>query len=54
MDPFYEKSSTASRLGLLRGGSLLLTTKFPEIPGNNFIDLRKMKGRFDLGAAQWF
>ena len=28
----------------LRGGSLLFTTKFPEISGTHFIDLRKMKG----------
>ena len=35
------------------GGSLLFTTKFPEIPGTHFIDLRKMKGRVDLAATQW-
>ena len=28
----------------LRGGSLLFTTKFPEIPGTHFINLRRMKG----------
>ena len=34
-DPFfYGWGSTASRLEPLRGGSLLFTTKFPEIPGN--------------------
>ena len=33
MDPFYGWSSTASRLELLRGCSLLFTTKSPEIPG---------------------
>ena len=27
----------------LRGGSLLFTTKFPEIPGTHFIDLETMK-----------
>ena len=32
MAPFYGWGSTASRLEPLRGGSLLLTTKFPEIP----------------------
>ena len=32
MTPFYEWGSTASRLQQLRGGSLLFTTKFPEIP----------------------
>ena len=33
MAPFYRLGSTASRLESLRGGSLLFTTKFPEIPG---------------------
>ena len=28
----------------LRGGSLLFTTKFPEIPGTHLIDLGSMKG----------
>ena len=28
----------------LRGGSLLFTTKFPEIPGTRSINLGKMKG----------
>ena len=28
----------------LRGGSLLFTTKFLEIPGTHLIDLGKMKG----------
>ena len=28
----------------LRGGSLLFTTKFPEIPGTHFTDLGRMKG----------
>ena len=31
MAPFYGWGSTASRLEPLRGGSLLFTTKFPEI-----------------------
>ena len=44
MAPFYGWGSTASRLEPLQGGSLLLTTKFPEIPGTDFIDLGKMKG----------
>ena len=42
--PFYRWGSTASRLEPLRGGSLLFTTKFPEIPGTHFIDLGRMKG----------
>ena len=45
MAPFYGWGSTASRLEPLQGGSLLFTTKFPEIPGTHFID---------LGATQWF
>ena len=36
--PFYGWGSTASRLEPLRGGSLLFTTKFPEIPSTHFID----------------
>ena len=32
------------KLELLRGGSLLFTTKFPEIHDTHFIDLGKMKG----------
>ena len=43
MTPFYGSGSTASRLEPHRGGSLHLTTKFPEIPGTNFIYLRKIK-----------
>ena len=39
MAPFYGWGSTASSLEPLRGGSLLFTTKFPEI-----IDLGRMKG----------
>ena len=44
MAPFYGWGSTASRLQPLRGGSLIFTTKFPEIPGTHFIDLGWMKG----------
>ena len=44
MAPFYGWGSTASRLDPLRGGSLLFTTKFPEVPGTHFIDLGRMKG----------
>ena len=44
MAPFYGWASTASRLQPLPGGSLLFTIQFPEIPGTNFIDLRRMKG----------
>ena len=44
MAPFYGWDSSASRLEPLRGGSLLSTTKFPEIPGTHFIELGSMKG----------
>ena len=50
---FYRWGSTASRLEPLRGGSLLFTNKFPEIPGTHFIDPRRMKGSINLGATQW-
>ena len=35
MAPFHGWGSTASRLEPPQGGSLLFTTKFPEIPGIN-------------------
>ena len=54
MHPFYGQGSTVSRLEPLRRGSLLFTTKFPEIPGNHFIDLGRMKGLVKLEATQWF
>ena len=54
MAPFYGWGSTASRLEPLQGGSLLFTTKFPEIPGTHFIDLGRMKGWVDLAATHWF
>ena len=44
MAPFYGWGSTASRLQSLRGGSLLSTLQFPEIPGTHFIELGRMKG----------
>ena len=44
MAPFYRGGSTPSRLEPIRGGSLLFTTKSPEIPGTHFIDLERMKG----------
>ena len=54
MAPFYGRGSAASRLELLRGGSLLFTTKFPEISGTRITDLGRMKGGVDRGATQWF
>ena len=44
MAPFSGWSSTASRLGPLRAGSLLFTTKFPDIPVTHFTDLGRMRG----------
>ena len=44
MTPFYGWALAASRLEPLRGGSLLFTTKLPEIPGTHFVDLGRMKG----------
>ena len=54
MAPFYGWGSVVTRLEPLRGGSLLFTAKFPEVPGTHFIDLGRMKGRVDLGATRWF
>ena len=44
MVSFYGQGSTPLRLGPLQGGSLLFTTKSPEIPGTHFIDRGRMKG----------
>ena len=44
MASFYGWGSSASRLKPLQGGSFPFTTKFPEIPGTHFINLRMMKG----------
>ena len=44
MAHFYGWGSTASRLKPLRGGSLLFTIKFPDIPGSHFTNLGRMKG----------
>ena len=44
MAPFYGWGSTVSRLEPLQGGSLLFPTKFPEIPGTHFVNLKRMKG----------
>ena len=43
MTLFYQWDSTSSRLEALRGGSLIFATKFQEIPGTYFIDLRWWK-----------
>ena len=44
MAHFYGWGSTASRLEPLQGGSLLFTTKFPDISGSHFTNLGRMKG----------
>ena len=44
MTPFCGWGSTASGLQPLRGGSLLFTIHFPEIPDSHFIDLGRMEG----------
>ena len=54
MAPFYGWGSTSSRLEPLREGSLLFTTKSPEIPGTHFIHLRRLKGWVNLGATRGF
>ena len=55
MIPFYGWSSTTSKsTEPLRGGSLLFTTKFPEIPDTHLIDLGRMKGWVEDEATQWF
>ena len=55
MTPFYGWGSNASRrLEPLRGGSLLFTAKFPEIPGTQFFHLGRMKGWVEIGATQRF
>ena len=38
----------------LRGDSLLFTTQFPGVPGTHLINFRRMKGRVNLVATQWF
>ena len=45
MAPFYELGSNYLKATEpLHRGSLLFTTKFPEIPGTHLIGLRGMKG----------
>ena len=52
MAPFYGWGSTASRLEPLRGGSLLFTTKFPEVPGNEGLDFCLNWGEDELGTKE--
>ena len=55
MAPFYGWGSTASGLEPLRGGSVLFTTNFAEIPGTHFINLGRMKGWvvLNMGPVDW-
>ena len=59
MTPFYGWGSTASRLQLLRGGSLPFTTQFPEILSTHFIDLRRLSQPWshpvvlNMGPVDW-
>ena len=50
MASFYGWGLTATRLEPLRRGSLLFTTKFPEIPGTHFTDLGS--SYFQMGEKQ--
>ena len=54
MAPLYGWGSTASRLQPLRGGSLLFTIQFPEVPGTHFIDLGRMKAELTLEPPSGF
>ena len=38
----------------LRGGSLLFTTQAQRVPGTHLINLERMKGWAEFGAAHWF
>ena len=49
MAPFCGWGSNVSRLEPLRGGSLLFTTKFPEIPGTQSSTLEPPSG-FEQGT----
>ena len=42
--PFLWMGFNCLKATATSGGSLLFTTKFPEIPGTHFIDLGRMKG----------
>ena len=52
MAPFYGWGSTASRLEPLRGGSLLFTTKFPEISGTHSTGNLRKRESFSHGLNE--
>ena len=54
MAPFYGWGSTASRLEPLQGGSLLFTTKFPEIPGTHLSTSEGWKAESTLEPPSGF
>ena len=54
MAPFYGWDSTTSRLEPLWGGSLLFTTKFPEIPGTYLSTLEGWKAESTLEPPSGF
>ena len=49
---FYGWGLTVLRLEPLQGSSLLFTTNFPEIPGTNFTNFRRMKEDERASVAQ--
>ena len=51
---FYGCGSTTLRLEPLQGGSLLFTTKFPQILGTHFINLGTMKAELTLEPPRGF
>ena len=53
MVPFYGWGSTTSRLEPFRGGSLLFTTKFPDITGTHFTDFGRMKSGSHSVVLDW-
>ena len=51
MASFYGWGSTVSKLQSLCD---IFIFQFPGVPGTQLIDFRRMKGRVDLGATQWY
>ena len=54
MAPFYGWDSTASELESIQGGSLLFTTKFPEIPGTHLSTSQGWKAESTLEPPSHF
>ena len=51
MASFYGWGSTVSKLQSLCD---IFIFQFPGVPGTQLINFRRMKGRVDLGATQWY